>query len=169
MKRRTIAAILFFSFVLNVFYLIGVGGITLMQVELKAGLYPKADPAAINHFNIPTLYLIFGLITLLMQLVMILSFSNSMRFSYPTLWIEVCGCIMFGGVFRTLFHLIPSWEGRFSQFLGTAALQSREMVNAMIKSFDWMFFLASTCFLVGAGMTICFKKFVRRFVKTRDD
>ena len=164
MRRRTIAAILFFSFVLNVFYLIGVGGITLMQVELKAGLYPKADPAAINHFNIPTLYLIFGLITLLMQLVMILSFSNSMRFARPTLWIEEVGVAMFIG-FRALYHYFPAMEARFAQFAGTAALQSHEMLTEMIDKIDVLFALSSGLFLVGAGMTICFKKFVRYFIK----
>ena len=167
MRRITIAAVLFLSFILNLLYVLCIVGVVLLQNDLKLAQGAPAEIAA--HFNIPVMYLLLGLLSILMQLVMVLSFSNSMRFSYPTLWIEVCGCIMFGGVFRTLFHLIPSWEGRFSQFLGTAALQSREMVNAMIKSFDWMFFLASTCFLVGAGMTICFKKFVRRFVKTRDD
>ena len=164
MKRRAISFILFFSFVLNVFYLLGVLGITFMQVELKAGLYPKAGADVINHFNFPTLYILFGVITLLMQLVMILSFSNSMRFARPTLWIEEVGCVMFIG-FRAIYHYFPAMETRISQIAGTTALACHELLTEMIDKIDVLFALSSGLFLVGAGMTICFKKFVRYFIR----
>ena len=166
MKRRSIAGVLFLSFILNIIYCVLIAGIVLLQKDLK--LAQGASEEVAGKFSFPTMYVIFAILSILMQLVMVMSFSNSMRFSYPTIWIEGAGCIMFGGGFRVLFHYIPAMEARFSQFGGTAALESREMINQMIQNLDWLFALASACFLVGAGMTICFKKFVRYFVKTRD-
>lgn len=164
MKRRTIAGVLFLSFVLNVFYCIAMAGIVILQKDLK--LMKGASAEVADVFSIPTLYIIFAVISILMQLVMVMSFSNSMRFSSPTVWVEGTGCLLFGGVFRVIYHYIPAMGARFSQFRGTDALASREMVNQMIQNFDWLFALASSCFLVGAGMTICFKKFIRYFVKS---
>ena len=167
MKRRRIAGVLFLSFIFNIFYALIVVGLMLFQVEIKTAM--GIDPEVAAHFSIPTMYLLFCAMSLLMQLVLVLSFSNSMRFTQPTLWIEVVGSIMFGGVLRTLYHYIPDMEGRFAKFAGQVAMDSREVLNGLIKNFDWLFFLASMCFLLGAGMTICFKKFVRYFMRSRDN
>ena len=66
-------------------------------------------------------------------------------------------------LFRSMFSL--DHPARFAQFAGTAALQSHEMLTEMIDKIDVLFALSSGLFLVGAGMTICFKKFVRYFIR----
>ena len=163
MKRITISGVLFLSFIFNILYALVVVGVMLFQTEIKTYLGAEADVVA--KFSVPVMYLIFIALSLLMQIVMIMSFSNSMRFTSPTLWVEICGCVLYGCVFRSLYHLLPAWEAKFARFGGNAALQSREMLGEVIQKFDWLFFMASACFLVGAGMTICFKKFIRYFIK----
>ena len=133
------------------------------QYENKVAAGATPEVAAV--FSIPTLYLIFGIITFFMQVVLLLSFGNSMRFETPTVWIEWVSVILYGGVFRVFYHYIPELEGKFSTVRGLAALASREMLNAEIQSLDWVFALASSFFLLGSGMTICFKKMVRYFLK----
>ncbi|MBO5788839.1 MAG: hypothetical protein J6R42_02720 [Clostridia bacterium] len=170
MKRRAIAVVLFLSFIFNIAYCATMAYVVFMdQTQQKVNMMEKlnmeVDMAIAETFSIPVLYFIFALITLLMQLVLILSFSNSMRFEKPTLWIEVVSIVLYGGVFRIFYHYIPAMESRFALLRGWDGLASRELLNQCIQNLDWIFALSSALFLAGAGMTICFKKFVRYFMK----
>lgn len=163
MKRKAIASVLFIGFVFNLLYVVLMAFKIMGQYDNKVAAGASPEVAAV--FSIPTLYIIFAVITFFMQIVLMLSFGNSMRFEKPTVWIEWTSVVLYGGVFRVMYHYIPQLEGKFSTIRGLAAIASRDMLNAEIQSLDWVFALASSFFLVGAGMTICFKKFVRYFLK----
>lgn len=162
MKRVTIATILLFGLLLNFFYLMGVVFTMLGQEEMKLNAGASAEVAAV--FSVPTMYLIFAAITFLMQVVLFLSFANSMRFEVSTLWIEFCAIFMYAGA-RVFYHYIPSLEAKFSLMRGSVAHESKELLNQIIQNFDFLFALSSSFFLVGVGMTICFKKMTRYFMK----
>ncbi|MBP5209693.1 MAG: hypothetical protein J6125_02420 [Clostridia bacterium] len=165
MKRRSIAVVLFFSFLLNVAYCVMVAFAIFYQATFKekAG----ASPEAVAQFSIPVTYILFALITLLMQLVLIINFNNSMRFEHPTIWVEVVSAILYGGVFRIFYHYIPALEGRMVGSIVGPALESREILNRTIQYFDFIYALASAFFLVGVGMTICFKKMIRYWLNDK--
>ena len=163
MKRRAISGVLFLGFLFNVLYCAIIGVVAVLQEDIK--LDHGCAPEVAAQMTFPVMYFLFALITLLMQLVLVMNFSNSMRFETPTLWIEAVSIVLYGGVFRVFYHYIPELDARFAQFRGVDALSSRMALNEIIQGLDWIFALSSACFLVGAGMTICFKKFVRYFCK----
>ena len=111
------------------------------------------------------MYIIFAVIVLFMQIVLVLCFSNSMRFDHPTLWIETVSAVLYGGVFRVFYHYIPELEMRMIGSVSAVEQASRYYLYQMIQKLDWVYALGSALFLVGVGMTICFKKFVRYFLK----
>ena len=162
MKRSTIATFLLLGLCLNVFYLIGIVFTTLGQAQMKLDAGASVEVA--NTFSIPTMYLIFASITVLMQIVLFLSFSNTMRFEVSTLWIEHLSIFFYAGG-RVFYHYIPSLEAKFAIMRGSAAYESKILLNQIIENMDFLFALSSSFFLVGVGMTICFKKMTRYWMK----
>ena len=165
MKRRSIAVMLFFSFLLNIAYCAMMAYAILFQESIKEKAGASAE--AVAQFSIPVTYILFAAITLLMQLVLILNFSSSMRFEHPTIWIEVVAAVLYGGVFRIFYHYIPALESRMVGSIVGPALESREILNQTIQNYDWIFALATAFFLVGVGMTICFKKMIRYWLNDK--
>lgn len=163
MKRRTISGILLLSFACQLIYCLAMAVIIINQSTYKANAGASAEVAAV--FSVPLTYIIFAVIVLFMQLVLILSFSNSMRFDHPTIWIETVSAVLYGGVFRVFYHYIPELEMRMAGSLSAAEEASRYYLYQLIQNLDWVYMLGTSLFLVGAGMTICFKKFVRYFLK----
>ena len=162
MKRATIATFLLLGLCLNIFYLVGVVFTTLGQAQMKLDAGASVEVA--NTFSIPTMYLIFATITVLMQVVLFLSFSNTMRFEVSTLWIEYLSIFFYAGG-RVFYHYIPSLEAEFSLMRGSIGYESKMLLNQLIERMDFMFALSSSFFLVGVGMTICFKKMTRYWMK----
>ena len=162
MKRVTIATFLLMGLCLNIFYLMGVVFTTLGQEQMKLDAGASAEVAA--TFSIPTMYLIFAAITVLMQIVLFLSFANTMRFEVSTLWIEYLSIFFYAGG-RVFYHYIPSLEEKFALMRGTVGYESKILLNQIIENMDFMLALSSSFFLVGVGMTICFKKMTRYWMK----
>ena len=162
MKRATIATFLLLGLCLNIFYLVGIVFTTLGQAQMKLDAGASVEVA--NTFSIPTMYLIFATITVLMQVVLFLSFSNTMRFEVSTLWIEYLSIFFYAGG-RVFYHYIPSLEAKFSLMRGSIGYESKMLLNQLIERMDFMFALSSSFFLVGVGMTICFKKMTRYWMK----
>ena len=162
MKRVTITTFLLLGLVLNVFYLMGVIFTMLGQEQMK--LNAGASPEVAAVFSVPTMYILFAVITVLMQIVLFLSFANSMRFEVSTLWIEFLAIFMYAGA-RVFYHYIPSLEAQFSLMRGSNAHASKLLLNQLIEKMDFMFALSSSFFLVGVGMTYCFKKMTRYWLK----
>ena len=162
MKRVTITSFLLAGLLLNFFYLVSIGIITLDQASMKLNAGATAEVAA--TFSVPTMYILFALITFLMQTVLFLSFANGMRFEVSTLWIEFLAIFMYAGA-RVFYHYIPSLEAHFALMRGTVAHESKLLLNSLIADMDFLFALSSSFFLVGVGMTYCFKKMTRYWLK----
>jgi len=163
MKRRTISGILLLSLLCHLIYSVAMAIIIINQGHYKAEAGASSEVAA--AFSVPLMYIIFAVIVLFMQIVLVLCFSNSMRFDHPTVWIETVSAVLYGGVFRVFYHYIPQLEMRMIGSVSAVEQASRYYLYQLIQKLDWVYALGSALFLVGVGMTICFKKFVRYFLK----
>ncbi|MFA5562146.1 MAG: hypothetical protein WDA00_05850 [Eubacteriales bacterium] len=160
MKRKSIANVLYLSFLLNLIYCAGMAYITINQCALK--LAARVPTEVANMFSIPTLHILLAGITLLFQLVLVLNFSVSMRNEHPTIWIETVGIILFSGILRGFNENLINSASAFALFRGRSAAESIYALNDLLAKIQPIYAFSTGLFLVGCGMAICFKKFIRQ-------